>query len=62
MFEKQYTTLNERFWLRVHRNVEAFSGSNIDKIFIKFNLTTKETKRYKRLIKLIFVFLLCLLW
>lgn len=62
MFEKQYTTLDERFWLRVHRNVEAFRVSNIDKIFIKFNLTTKETKRYKRLIKLIFVFLLCLLW
>jgi len=36
MFEKQHTTLNEKFWLRIHRNVEAFSVSNIDKLLIKF--------------------------
>lgn len=36
MFEKQDITLNERFWLRIHRNAEAFSISKIYKFFPQF--------------------------
>ena len=36
MFEKQYTTLNEKFWLRIHRNAEAFSKTKIYKLFSLF--------------------------